>query len=161
MINQTRIAKIAAAALAAGTLIAATAAYADPNDYPGSNSYPRNNYTGHYWSHHDRDNRGYNNGPGYGYGYNDGGGLVAGLLGGLFAGAVVNSYNQPYYNGNSCYRFRTYNPTTGMYMSYDGPRHCPKKCPPNDQEGRHFGGPFSAARPPTEQPQSPWRCREL
>jgi hypothetical protein len=120
MINYPRIAKFVAAALVvAGTLVAATGAQADD----------RNNWVNHqnHYNHYNH-NYGYNNyGPGYGYGYGyDGGGaLVAGLLGGLFAGAVVNSYNQPYPDGNSCYRFRTYNPATGMYMSSHGPRHCP------------------------------------
>jgi BA14K-like protein len=126
MINYPRIAKFVAAALVvAGTLGAATGAQAIQN----SQSF-QNNGVGTNWNHHNHYNQnyGYNNyGPGYGYGYGyDGGGaLVAGLLGGLVAGTVANSYNQPYPDGNSCYRFRTYNPTTGMYMSYNGPRHCP------------------------------------
>jgi hypothetical protein len=129
MIKYTRIAKFAAAALvAAVTLGAATGAQAIQN----TQSFLQNQGGGTYWNHqnhynHYNHNYGYNYGPGYGYGYgyNGGGELVAGLLGGLFAGTVVNSYNQPYYDENSCYRFKTYNPTTGMYMSNHGPRHCP------------------------------------
>jgi len=126
MLKATRIAKIAAVALLAGsTLAATTAAQAHvPNVFP--------QHQHHNWYHnHNYGYPGYGNGYGYpgygyGYGYDNGGGVVAGLLGGLFAGAVVGSVaNQSYYDGNSCYRFRTYNPATGMYMSNHGPRHCP------------------------------------
>ena len=127
MLKATRIAKIAAVVLLAGsTLAATTAAQAYvPNVFPQQQ---RHNW----WYHnHNYGYPGYGNGYGYpgygyGYGYDNGGGIVAGMLGGLFAGAVVGSVaNQSYYDGNSCYRFRTYNPAAGMYMSNHGPRHCP------------------------------------
>jgi hypothetical protein len=72
--------------------------------------------------------------------FNDGGAFAAGALGGLFIGNGYDPYDDydPYYydegpdydgsyidGNNPCFRFRTYNPTTGMYMSYRGPRHCP------------------------------------
>ena len=52
--------------------------------------------------------------------------LIAGVLGfTTIAGAAVGSALSHSYDNNSCYRFKTYNPNTGMYMSYNGPRHCP------------------------------------
>ena len=108
MIKFSKVAKISAAAVLAGAmLVSATAAEAYP-----------------YWKHNGNWNHNWNHSYGY-YGGDDG--FVGGLLGGLFAGAVVNSLAQPNYypDGNSCYRFKTYNPATGMYMSYRGPRHCP------------------------------------
>jgi hypothetical protein len=62
---------------------------------------------------------------GHDYGYNDGGDDLAAGIFGFAAGALVGSALSNSYDDNSCYRFRTYNPRTGMYMSYDGWRHCP------------------------------------
>ena len=70
--------------------------------------------------------------------FNDAGAFVAGALGGLLIGNGYYDDYDPYYydegpdydssyidGNNPCFRFKTYNPVTGMYMSYHGPRHCP------------------------------------
>ena len=99
-----------AAAVLAGAALTATSASASP--WPNGNS--------NEWRH---SHRHYGNDRYYGgYGYDDG--VGAGILG-FIAGAVVGSAVSHSYDDNSCYRFRTYNPQTGMYMSYHGPRHCP------------------------------------
>ena len=125
MITQPRIATIAAAALLAGSMVVATAttttAAANPD---GRNQWTDQNH-GYRHGYYNRGYGNYDRGYGYYNNYDDGGALVAGLLGGMFGGALANSYDRPYYNGNACYRFKTYNPATGMYMSYSGPRHCP------------------------------------
>ncbi len=103
---RTIIGGIAAAAMLAGTMVAAAPAEAH----------------GH-WQHYNHGHYGHYGHYGY---YNDGGGyLAAGVLGFLVGSAVGSAASHPYYGGNSCYRFKTYNPSTGMYMSYNGPRHCP------------------------------------
>ncbi len=96
---------VSAAVVLAGTALTATSASANP--------WPHNYHNhGHYNHYHG------------GYGYGDGG-LGAGLFG-FAAGALVGSaLSHSYDDDNSCYRYRTYNPQTGMYMSYNGPRHCP------------------------------------
>ena len=110
MMNKSRavITGIAAAAMLAGTMmVAAPAAQA-------SNAWWIPDHHHHHY---------YNNN--YGYYRDDGGSEVAAGIFGFIAGAFAGSLSHPYYGGNSCYRFKTYNPSTGMYMSYNGPRHCP------------------------------------
>ena len=99
---RTVLAGVTAAAVLTGGVLAASSASAQP------------------WPHHNYQH--YNHYNHYGYGYDDGFG--AGILG-FVAGAFVGSALSRSYDDNSCYRFRTYNPATGMYMSYNGPRHCP------------------------------------
>jgi len=100
----------AAAVLAGGALTASSA-----SAYP----WPRDNSGQWQHSHRSYGNDRYDGG----WGYNDGVG-AAGILG-FVAGAVVGSALSHSYDDNSCYRFKTYNPQTGMYMSYNGPRRCP------------------------------------
>jgi hypothetical protein len=62
-----------------------------------------------------------------GWGYNGGGYVGAGILGFITGAAIGSALSQNNYYGDDsyCYRYKTYNPQTGMYMSYNGPRHCP------------------------------------
>lgn len=126
MIKQPQIATLAAVALLAGSMVVATATTTTAAQWGGGCDHLGCDQSqGHEWRGQNNDYHRYNRGSDYYNNYDNGGGLVAGLLGGMFAGAIANSYDRPYNDGNACYRFRTYNPATGMYMSYSGPRHCP------------------------------------
>lgn len=97
---------LVAAAVVAGTTLAATSGADAKPGYP-------------YWKYHPH--------PHY-YGYNDNGAAVAagifGLIGGLMLSEVHHGYGYGY--GGYCEaRFRTYNPYTHQYMGYDGhPHYC-------------------------------------
>jgi hypothetical protein len=106
---------VVAAAVLAGSAVTATTASAKP--YQNWSGHPNYNHSYNHYNHGGRYYRG-----GWGWGYDNG--IGAGILG-FFAGAAVGSALSHSYDNNSCYRFKTYNPNTGMYMSYNGPRHCP------------------------------------
>ena len=93
----------AAAVLAGGMFATTTSASAKP-----------------WWPHQHRYYGG-------GWGYNGGGYVGAGILGFSTGAAIGSALSQNNYYGDDsyCYRYKTYNPQTGMYMSYNGPRHCP------------------------------------
>ncbi len=87
--SRTAITGIAAAAMLAGSMVfAAPAAQASPWGWHH-----------HYYNH-------------YGYYHDDGGSEVAAGIFGFIAGAFAGSLSHRYYDGNSCYRFKTYNPST-------------------------------------------------
>ena len=113
---------VTAAAVLAGSALTATSASAKPWQDGNSGQWQQHSsqwqQRSNYSRHHHYGNDGYYGG----YGYNDGVGV--GILG-FIAGAVVGNALSHSYDDNSCYRFKTYNPHTGMYMSYHGPRHCP------------------------------------
>ncbi|MCP8936955.1 BA14K family protein [Alsobacter sp. SYSU M60028] len=66
--------------------------------------------------------------PRYGYyrhGYNPGAAAAAGIIG-LTTGAIIGNALSNHASPNSCYRYKSYNPSTGTYLGYDGRRHyCP------------------------------------
>lgn len=115
------LAGVIAAGVLTGGVLAASSASAYPNSWPNGNSgqwrqrpwEQRGNYGGQYYG---------NNGYYGGWGYDNG--VGPGILG-FIAGAFVGTALSHSYDANSCYRFRTYNSHTGMYMSFNGPRHCP------------------------------------
>lgn len=77
--------------------------------YPRHRYYPRYGYYGH----------------GYRYGYDPGAAAAAGIIG-LTTGAIIGNALSNHASPNSCYRYRSYNPSTGTYLGYDGRRHyCP------------------------------------
>jgi hypothetical protein len=152
MFKHKRIAAVVAAALVAGSVTVASTA-ADARNWNGNGNWMHdgphftphmgNNFAPHNFVQRNFYFGQHNFGGGYGYGhhyYNDGGALAAGLLGGLFLGNALGGpyydyepdyydygpyYGAPYPGSSYCFRFKTYNPATGMYMSNHGPRHCP------------------------------------
>jgi len=94
-----------------GAVLGAAAILTSAIAVPAADAHMRYRHYGHNYGNH--------------YGYNDGGGDLAAGIFGFAAGALVGSALSNSYDDNSCYRFRTYNPQTGMYMSYNGWRHCP------------------------------------
>ena len=119
---RTVLAGVTAAVVLAGGVFAASSASAEPpwlHKNTGSRWNNGNNFSN--YQHVPRYYGNYGNYGNYGY-YDDG--VGAGILG-FIAGAFVGNTLSRSYDANSCYRFRTYNPATGMYMSYHGPRHCP------------------------------------
>lgn len=106
---------VTAAAVLAGSALTATSASAHP--WPNGGNYQHN------YSHYNGYNHRYYGHNGWGWGYDNG--VGAGIFGFLAGAAVGSALSNSYADDNSCYRYRTYNPRTGMYMSYNGPRHCP------------------------------------
>lgn len=90
-----------------------------------------------------RGRGGYYRGRGYGYrgygyrGYRNGGAVAAGVIGGLALGAVIAGANAapppvayaPAYGGGADWiaycssKYRSFNPSTGLYLGYDGQYH--------------------------------------
>ncbi len=103
---RTVMAGVTAVAVLAGGALAASSASAHPMDYP----------------HHDHHYRHYDHGRYWGGGDAFGAGILGFATGAIVGSALSNSYND---DDSYCYRYKTYNPRTGMYMSYHGWRHCP------------------------------------
>lgn len=104
-----------------------------PRHYGKFNNGPRYGNQGpRYGKHGPRYGRYYGGGPRYGWGYRgySDGALAAGIIGGIAAGALIGGAAQAD-SGGSAYsycaqRYRSYDPASGTYLSYDGNRYpCP------------------------------------
>ncbi len=129
-----RFSRLCTAALVVGTMsvMALQPAAAVPMTPNGATAQPVGHAESvryrHGW-HHGR-HHGWNRGPAwrhhrYGYG---GGAALGGLAAGaIIGGAIANSQAQAAQNNEYCsQRFKSYDPSSGTYLGYDGQRHpCP------------------------------------
>nr|WP_235885049.1 BA14K family protein [Bradyrhizobium frederickii] len=80
---------------------------------------PWHRHTGHRWGGWHR--------PHYRHHYGSGAAVLGGLAAGaVIGGAIANSQAQANANAYCSQRYRSYDPTSGTYLGYDGMRHpCP------------------------------------